>query len=141
MRNFVREAARLTVSRPLVLLTTSRPEGDPLDAAFRRELGGASLVVVELGPLRGDAMRRLAEAAASVVDEAQVARFVARAGGNPLFLEQLALSAAQAEAPALPGSIRGLVQARLDRLGRTDRPPCRRHRCLASASCCRHCRR
>jgi class 3 adenylate cyclase/tetratricopeptide (TPR) repeat protein len=121
VRNFVREAARLTVSRPLMLLTTSRPEGDPLDAAFRRELGGASLVVVELGPLRGDAMRRLAEAAASVVDEAQAARFVARAGGNPLFLEQLALSAAQAEAPTLPGSIRGLVQARLDRLGRTDR--------------------
>src|SRR5213075_1366072 len=79
------------------------------------------LVVLELGPLRGDAMRRLAEAAVSVVDEAQVARFVARSGGNPLFLEQLALSAAQAEAPALPGSIRGLVQARLDRLGRTDR--------------------
>jgi class 3 adenylate cyclase/tetratricopeptide (TPR) repeat protein len=121
MQAFVRAAARLTVSRPLVMLTTSRPEGDPLDAAFRRELGGASLVVVELGPLRGDAMRRLAQAAASVVDEAQVDRFVARSGGNPLVLEQLALSAAQAEAPALPGSIRGLVQARLDRLARADR--------------------
>lgn len=121
VRAFVREAARLTASRPLVLLTTSRPESDPLDAAFRRDLGGASLVVIELGPLRGEAMQRLAQAAASVVDEAQVARFVARSGGNPLFLEQLALSAAQTEAPALPGSIRGLVQARLDRLGRTDR--------------------
>src|SRR6185436_3215853 len=66
VRAFVRAAARLTISRPLVMLTTSRPEGDPLDAAFRRELGGASLVVVELGPLRGDAMRRLAQAAASV---------------------------------------------------------------------------
>lgn len=121
LRAFVQAAARLTVSRPLVLLTTSRPEGDPLDAVFRRELGGASLVVVELGPLHGDAMRRLAQAAASVIDEAQVDRFVARSGGNPLFLEQLALSAAQAEAPALPGSIRALVQARLDRLGRSDR--------------------
>ena len=121
LRAFVRAAARLTLTRPLVLLTTSRPEGDPIDAAFRRDLGGASLVVVELGPLRGDAMRRLAQAAASAVDDVQVARFVERSGGNPLFLEQLAFSAAQAEAPALPGSIRGLVQARLDRLGRTDR--------------------
>ncbi|MFZ5784301.1 MAG: adenylate/guanylate cyclase domain-containing protein [Pseudomonadota bacterium] len=121
LRAFVRSAARLTVARPLVLLTTSRPEGDPIDAAFRRDLGGASVVVVELGPLHGEAMRRLAQAAASAVDEAQVARFVARSGGNPLFLEQLALSAAQAEAPALPGTIRGLVQARLDRLGRSDR--------------------
>lgn len=121
MRAFVRAAARFTASRPLVLLTTSRPEGDPFDAAFRRDLGDASAVVVELGPLHGEAMRCLARAAASAVDEAQVARFVARSGGNPLFLEQLALSAAQAEAPALPGTIRGLVQARLDRLGRPDR--------------------
>ena len=121
VRAFVRAAARVAVTRPLVLLTTTRPEGDPMDAAFRRDLGGASLVVVELGPLRGDAMRRLAQAAANAIDEAQVARFVARSGGNPLFLEQLALNAAQAEAPSLPGSIRGLVQARLDRLGRSDR--------------------
>lgn len=121
LRAFVRAAARLTVTRPLVLLTTARPEGDPLDAAFRRELAGASVVVVELGPLRGDAMRRLAQASASAIDEAQVARFVERSGGNPLFLEQLVLSAAQVEAPTLPSTIRGLVQARLDRLGRSDR--------------------
>jgi class 3 adenylate cyclase/tetratricopeptide (TPR) repeat protein len=121
LRAFVRAAARLAVSRPLVLMTTSRPEGDPVDAAFRRDLGGASVVVVELGPLRPDAMQRLAQAAASAVDEAVVERFVARSGGNPLFLEQLALSAAESEATLLPGSIRGLVQARLDRLTRADR--------------------
>ena len=50
LRAFVRAAARLAVSRPLVLMTTSRPEGDPVDAAFRRDLGGASVVMVELGP-------------------------------------------------------------------------------------------
>ena len=117
LRAFVRAAARLTVTRPLVLLSTARPEGDPLDAAFRRELAGASVVVVELGPLRGDAMRRLAQASASAIDEAQLARFVERSGGNPLFLEQLVLSAAQAEAPALPSTIRGLVQARTRPVG------------------------
>ena len=121
LRAFVSAAARLTVTRPLVLITTSRPEGDPLDAAFRRNLGGASVVVIELGPLRGDAMQRLAQAAAAALDETMVARFVSRSGGNPLFLEQLARSAAESEAPTLPGSIRGLVQARLDRLARTDR--------------------
>ncbi|MBI2740680.1 MAG: AAA family ATPase [Rhodospirillales bacterium] len=121
LRAFVRAAARLTLARPLVLLTTARPEGDPVDSAFRRDLGGASVVVVELGPLRRDAMQRLAQAAASAVDEAVVDRFVARSGGNPLFLEQLALSAAESESAPLPGSIRGLVQARLDRLTRSDR--------------------
>lgn len=121
LRTFVRGAGRLTAERPLVLVTTARPEGDPVDAAFRRDLGGAAVAVVELGPLRADAMQRLAQAAASAVDQAVVARFVARSGGNPLFLEQLALSAAESEATTLPGSIRGLVQARLDRLARGDR--------------------
>ncbi len=121
LRAFVRGAARLTAERPLVLVTTARPEGDPVDAAFRRDLGGAAVTVVELGPLRADAMQRLAQAAASAVDQAVVERFVARSGGNPLFLEQLALNAAESEATALPGSIRGLVQARLDRLTRGDR--------------------
>lgn len=121
LRTFVRAAARFTATRPLVLLTTARPEGDPVDAAFRRDLRGASVVVIELGPLRVDAMQRLARAAARVVDEAVVSGFVARSGGNPLFLEQLALSAGETQTSALPVSIRGLVQARLDRLMRADR--------------------
>jgi len=121
LRALVRALARLTVSTRIVLLMTSRPEGDSVDAAFRRDLAGASIAVVELGPLHPDATYRLAQAAASAVDRVVIERFVARSGGNPLFLEQLALSAVEAEAASLPTSIRGLVQARLDRLERADR--------------------
>ncbi|MFO1161004.1 MAG: adenylate/guanylate cyclase domain-containing protein [Reyranellaceae bacterium] len=121
LRAFVRALARRTSVARLVIVTTSRPEGDPIDAAFRRDLAGASVVVMELGPLRGEAMQILARAAASKVDQAVIASFIDRSGGNPLFLEQLALSTAEAQTAELPGSIRGLVQARLDRLGRADR--------------------
>ncbi|HZP99198.1 MAG TPA: adenylate/guanylate cyclase domain-containing protein [Reyranella sp.] len=121
IRKLVRVLARHTLECPILLVTTSRIEGDPVDAAFRRDLGGASLAVVELGPLRTDAMQRLARAAASALDEAKATRLVARSGGNPLFLEQLVLNAGDAEAKPLPGTIRALVQARLDRLSQADR--------------------
>ncbi|MBS0526536.1 MAG: AAA family ATPase [Proteobacteria bacterium] len=121
IRSLTRALARRTVEYPILLVTTSRIEGDPVDAAFRRDLGGAALAVVELGPLRADAMQRLARAATSAIDEAYAARLVDRSGGNPLFLEQLVLNTGDAEAKPLPGTIRALVQARLDRLAQADR--------------------
>jgi class 3 adenylate cyclase/tetratricopeptide (TPR) repeat protein len=121
IRGLTRALARQTVACPIVLITTSRLEGDPVDVAFRRDLGGAPLAVIELGPLRADAMQRLARAATTAIDEANTARLVDRSGGNPLFLEQLVLNTGDAEARPLPGTIRALVQARLDRLAPADR--------------------
>jgi len=99
----------------LVLLTTSRIEGDPLDAGFRRELNGAPLAVIELGPLRAEALRRLTETTLARADREMVSLLAARSGGNPLFLEQLLANAAEGSR-SLPTTIRALVQARLDRL-------------------------
>jgi len=99
----------------LVLLTTSRIEGDPVDAAFRRELNGAPLAVIELGPLRADVLQRLTAVALARADQSMVSLLVARSGGNPLFLEQLLANAAEGSR-SLPTTIRALVQARLDRL-------------------------
>jgi class 3 adenylate cyclase len=118
--DLVRELARATAQSHLLLLTTSRPQGDPVSASFRREIDGV-FASIELGPLRPEAARQLAVAASTAVDKAVAERFAARSGGNPLFLEQLALNAAEVEAAPLPGSIRALVQARLDRLSRSDR--------------------
>lgn len=121
MRLAVRALARCALEQRLVLLTTSRIEGDPIDPTFRRELGAAPVTVIELGPLRPEATQRLARAAASALHQADTARLVARSGGNPLFLEQLVLSAGDTEARTLPDTIRALVQARLDRLVPADR--------------------
>jgi class 3 adenylate cyclase/tetratricopeptide (TPR) repeat protein len=121
VRDVVRAIARRTLDRRILMLTTSRLEGDPVDAAFRRDLSGAPLAAIELGPLRPDALQRLARAATSAMDEVNASRLVIRSGGNPLFLEQLVLNAGDSDAKPLPGTIRALVQARLDRLSPGDR--------------------
>lgn len=121
VRALARELVRLAARSRVVVLMTARPENDPVNAAFRRDLAGAALGVIELGPLPRNAMERLARAATERLDRQLVDRFVERSGGNPLFLEQLAQSAAESQPAALPGSIRGLVQSRLDRLARPDR--------------------
>jgi hypothetical protein len=46
---------------------------------------------------------------------------VARAAGNPLFLEQLLRHAEENAEAGVPGSVQNLVQARLDRLEAEDR--------------------
>jgi len=115
VRALVGALGRLCRHLRLVLLTTSRIEGDPIDAAFRRELNGAQLAVVELGPLRGEALQHLTEVTLARADQAIASLLVARSGGNPLFLEQLLANAAEGSR-SLPTTIRALVQARLDRL-------------------------
>src|SRR5262249_8652840 len=50
-----------------------------------------------------------------------VQRCIARAEGNPLFLDQLLRHAEEHVDSGLPASIQGLVQARLDRLAPADK--------------------
>src|SRR5262249_35683966 len=59
--------------------------------------------------------------AAGAMEETNAARLVARSGGNPLFFEQLVLNAGDAATRPLAGTIRALVQSRLDRLAIADR--------------------
>lgn len=106
-----------TASCPAILVMTTRIEGDPLDEAWREAAGGGPLLTLDLGPLDPAAARALARpflAANATLAE----RCLERAAGNPLFLEQLLRHAEeQAADDAVPGSVRSLVQARLDRLG------------------------
>ncbi|MCW5748611.1 MAG: AAA family ATPase, partial [Alphaproteobacteria bacterium] len=111
--------ARLAGDRPLLLTLTSRPENERLYEALRVQPGGAPLVAIDLGPLR------LQDATAIVgrlarLPEATLRQYIERAGGNPLFLEQLLRNATEA-AGDLPPSLRGLVLARVDRLAPGDR--------------------
>lgn len=103
------------VDVPVVLVLTSRIEGDPIDPAWRGQLAGTPFMTLDLGPLSdADAMG----IAASFVDTAnKLARScITRAAGNPLFLEQLLRSAEEAGDVQVPGSVQSIVQARIDRL-------------------------
>ena len=105
---------------PALLVMATRSEGDPLDQAWRAEAGDSPLLTIDLGPLDHAAARALAEPFL-VVNAALAERCVRRAAGNPLFLEQLLRHAEEGTDVAVPGSVRSLVQARLDRLDPADK--------------------
>jgi class 3 adenylate cyclase len=101
--------------RAAALIVTTRFDGDPIDAALRARF--AAPRELELQPLAAADAVQLA--AALVTDDDLVERCVARAGGNPLFLEQL-VQAATRDA-SLPGTLQGVVLARVDRLHPRDK--------------------
>ncbi|WP_200339140.1 adenylate/guanylate cyclase domain-containing protein [Rhodovibrio sodomensis] len=119
LRQFARLAAIAGQGAMLLMLTT-RAEGDPLGPAWAAETGDVSVATAELAPLAAHDAGQLA-AEISQGDAAVMAGSLARAGGNPLFLEQLVLSAQTHGARDLPGSLQSLIQARLDALDPPDR--------------------
>jgi class 3 adenylate cyclase/tetratricopeptide (TPR) repeat protein len=81
-------------------------------------------VILELGPLDSEAADALAEAATedTPLPPHQLEALTERAGGNPLFLQQLVARAREADGDvALPESVEGLLAARIDRLPPRDR--------------------
>ncbi len=110
---------RATAASRSVLAMTTRLEGDPLDAHWRGLAGGAALIAVDLSPL--SPVEALAIARRFIDAEAFATQCVERAGGNPLFLEQLLRSAGDLTDGRLPSSIQNVVLARTDLLSVEDR--------------------
>lgn len=111
--------AGAVVDCPALLVMTYRVEGEPVDPVWRGAMQDAPLTTIDLGPLRDSEIRSLAEELATD-NGPLVRRCMERAGGNPLFLEQLLYNAADDDA-AVPDSIRSIVWARLDRLNPHDK--------------------
>jgi class 3 adenylate cyclase/tetratricopeptide (TPR) repeat protein len=103
-----------------LVVVTTRIEGDPLDEAWRATIGGCPLMTVDLGPLRRDEALKLA---GTFIDATKqfVQDCIERAGGNPLFLEQLMRNAEEHGDQEIPASIQSLVLARMDRLAAADK--------------------
>lgn len=105
---------------PGLLVMTSRADGDPLDAAWRASCRGTPFVTLDLGPLRSDEALSLAGGFIDATQRVALA-CIDRAGGNPLFLEQLLRNAEEGSGEAVPATIQSLVLARMDRLAPLDR--------------------
>lgn len=111
-------ATRVLPEHPVVVLMTTRLEGDPSRKAS--PLSGLRKLTIDLGPLSTGEAR--AHAASLLAGASELDRCVERAGGNPLFLEQLARHATSGRGGvALPSSIKSAVLARIDRLDGTDK--------------------
>lgn len=105
---------------PLLCAVTTRPQSEAFDAARRTWSAALSALTLDLGPLAQADALQLARHLASAEPEL-AHRCVERAGGNPLFLEQLLRATGDAMRDILPGSIQSLVLARLDRLAAVDK--------------------
>jgi class 3 adenylate cyclase/tetratricopeptide (TPR) repeat protein len=116
---YVAALARATTTMRTMLVLTSRVDGDPLASGYRASLAGAPLATLDLAPLSEADAAALAGGLAAT--SARVARkCIERAGGNPLFLEQLLRTAEDSE-DRLPASLASLVLARVDRLPERER--------------------
>ena len=113
------ELAAAVVTQPALLVLSTRPDEDPIDAAWRARARGCPLTTLDLAPLTDEESRELAasypELPAETVDGC-----IRRAQGHPLFLDQL-LRAAEAGETAMPASVQALVLSRVERLEREDR--------------------
>ncbi|SPB15786.1 ATP synthase subunit beta [Caballeronia novacaledonica] len=104
---------------PAVLVLTARPSDPAFDETWRAA-GGAPLSLVDLSPLSADEAHVMAASFPGAAADL-AARCIARAAGNPLFLEQLLGNAEESDETGVPGTVRSLVQARLDRLDAVDK--------------------
>lgn len=99
---------------PVLLAVSTRAEGDPITAAWRTRARGCPVTTLDLAPLADDEAREIAARYVDIAPDV-LERCIETAAGNPLFLVQL-LRSARAGQTALPGSVRALLLARVERL-------------------------
>ncbi|GAC1539721.1 MAG: adenylate/guanylate cyclase domain-containing protein [Acidimicrobiales bacterium] len=111
--------------QPVLLLATARPE---LLSRWQPSADRNNRILLHVDPLDNDAAADLiTHLAGSEISAAERETLVARSGGNPLWLEELAALASPGHAPGgphenhlpdglepLPATLRGMVAARLD---------------------------
>jgi tetratricopeptide (TPR) repeat protein len=100
---------------PLMVLVLARPE---VDKQFPGLWTERHVHTIKLGPLARKASEKLVrEALRPDVSDAVVTRVLDRADGNPFYLEELVRAVAAGREDALPDSVLGTVEARLDAEG------------------------
>ncbi len=108
---FVEAALLALADLPLIVVALARPE---VHARFPGLWSACRLTSLELPPLSARASEAIVRQVLGPAVGDEVARtLVARAEGNPFFLEELLRAAAQGTGGDLPDSVLGIVQARL----------------------------
>ncbi|HYM16654.1 MAG TPA: adenylate/guanylate cyclase domain-containing protein [Dehalococcoidia bacterium] len=118
-RDLLAEVLSLAAERPWLFLATRRPGDAPLFAELDQ-----SAVTIVLEPLSPAASADLTAAAMgdTPIARHRVEALARRAGGNPLFLREMAQSAAAgADVETLPDSVEALLAAQIDRLAPPER--------------------
>jgi class 3 adenylate cyclase len=111
--------ARAAAQCRAAFVLTTRIGGDPLDAGWRAAAAGGFQLTIDLAPLTSAEAETLASSFST--GEEFATKCVERAGGNPLFLEQLLRAARDLVDGKLPTSVQSVVLARVDLLAPNDR--------------------
>ena len=105
-------ALRCARDLPFMVLASARPEVEKL---FPQVWAERSVQVLRLGPLSRKAAEQMIRGAlGDDLEPSTMAGLVERADGNPFYLEELIRARHEGRHEALPDSIVGMVQARLD---------------------------
>ncbi|MFV0243966.1 MAG: AAA family ATPase [Qingshengfaniella sp.] len=110
---------RLAAEIPLIIVATTRTEGDMLDDDWRAGIGPTPAWNIDLGPLTPAECRLVARSILG--SENDIGTAIARSKGHPLYLEQLLRHGMEDALSGVPPSIQTLIQARVDLLGQADR--------------------
>jgi tetratricopeptide (TPR) repeat protein len=108
------DLAATAATLPVLVALSTRVDGDPIGPGWRARARGCPVTTLDLAPLADDEARDLA-ARYGGLPAAIREECLEKAAGHPLFLDQL-LRTAQSGQTTLPGSVRGLVLARIGRL-------------------------
>jgi class 3 adenylate cyclase/tetratricopeptide (TPR) repeat protein len=116
--DLMRRLASSVDRRPWLICVTRREDR----AGFKAEPGPSTISFV-LTPLGTDDAVALTTAASEdqPLSQHQIAALTQRAGGNPLFLQELVTAARMTGVETLPGTIEELLAAQIDRLAASDR--------------------
>jgi class 3 adenylate cyclase/tetratricopeptide (TPR) repeat protein len=107
-------------TKPWLLCATRRPVEGGFSAA--EGVPPIPAMTIQLQPLDADAAQELIGAAAAQgMLQHEASAIADRAGGNPLFLQELVTSSRAPEDEALPESVEAVVATRIDRLPPGDR--------------------
>ncbi len=111
--------ARATMRSRAAVVMTTRIAADPLHAGWRAAAGDGLQLTIDLTPLAPAESERIARCFPAA--EVFASKCVERAGGNPLFLEQLLRTAGDLVDGRLPSTIQSVVLARTDLLAPNDK--------------------
>lgn len=120
--SFLEDLATQTAGVPLLVVVTARPEVEERHPGWPP---GRRSTVLPLSPLADDEVQALVAAALGDAPAGLLDVVLARAGGSPLFAEQLAQLATEENLPAaagaesadeVPATVQALIAARIDTL-------------------------
>ena len=110
---FIENAMTRATGAPLFVLAFGRPE---MHVRFPALWSGLSITRIALAEIDAVASKAIVANALGPVPEPLAQEFVARAAGNPFYLEELIRAVADGRSISLPGTVLAVAQARLEGL-------------------------